>query len=156
MKPSDFYTRKQATDGVRMPLFDKRGRLTSEWILVRGIDSAEYRTAHDAFHRMLVRLVTAVRAQGSDAMLSPESDAQREAADLAEKAALVAGWSLEGECTQAAILELLDKAPYVGDQIVAFATDRDGFFGDNSALSTAGPSTKLDSASQQPQGPITP
>jgi len=153
MKPQDLYTRKQANDGIIVPLLDKQGNpLADEWILVRGVDSDAYRAAHDGFNRTMVRLAGVVRDKGSAAVLTAETAAEKEAASLAERVALVADWSLEAPCTPEAAAELLREAPYVGDQVYAAAHDRDRFFGSSSATSTAGPNTSSVLESPQQQG----
>jgi hypothetical protein len=156
MKPQDFYTRKRANEGARLTLFDGNGNPTDAWVLVRGLDSDAYRAAHDASNRAMVRLAAAVRAKGSEADLPAETQAEKNAAALAERVALVAGWNLEGECTPAAIEELLQEAPYLSDQIYYAACDRDRFLGSALQSSTTGQSTSSSSASQPQTEPRTP
>jgi len=156
MKPQDFYTRARANEGVRLTLLDGNGKATEAWVIVRGLDSDAYRAAHDATNRAMVRLAAAVRENGASAELPADAKADREAAALAERVALVASWNLEGECTPEAVAELLREAPYISDQIYFAAHDRDRFFGESSALSTAGQNTSSTLPSQQPTGQIIP
>jgi hypothetical protein len=150
MQPQDFYTRAISNDGARVYLLDKWGATTSEWILVRGLDSDEYRRAQDAFNRVVARLITAVRKGGVAAELPDETVAEKEEAELRSRVALVAAWSLDAPCTNETISELLREAPVIRDQIYAFACERDNFFGKSSQTSISGLTTSSVSIAPQP------
>ncbi|WP_045158752.1 phage tail assembly chaperone [Stutzerimonas stutzeri] len=127
MKPSDFFTRAKANEGERMPLSLPDGTPTDEWLLIRGVDSDEFRLAMDEFRRELLAL----------AALKDEKDRadKTQAAQLKLNAALVSGWSFEAEFSDAALLEFLREAPYVAAEVDRFASDRRRFFGKRSAVS---------------------
>lgn len=124
MKPSDFFTRAKANEGERMPLSLPDGTPTDEWLQIRGVDSDQFRVALDDFRREML------------ALASLKDEAERaektEAARLKLNSALVIGWSLEAEFTEAALLEFLREAPYVAAEVDRFASDRRRFFGKRS------------------------
>lgn len=127
MKPSDFFTRAKANEGERMPLSLPDGTPTDEWLLVRGIDSDEFRMATDEFRRELLAL----------ASLKDEKERaeKSEAARLKLNAAFVIGWSFEVEFTRDALLEFLRESPYITAEVDRFASDRRRFFGKRSTSS---------------------
>ena len=124
MKPSDFFTRAKANEGERMPLSLPDGTPTDEWLLIRGVDSDEFRHALDEFRRELLVLA------------SVKDEAERaektEAARLKLNAALVIGWSFDAEFSEAALLEFLRESPYITAEVDRFASDRRRFFGKRS------------------------
>lgn len=124
MKPSDFFTRAKANEGERMPLSLPDGTPTDEWLLIRGVDSDEFRLAMDEFRRELLAL----------AALKDEKDRadKTQAAQLKLNAALVSGWSFEAEFSDAALLEFLRESPYIAAEVDRFASDRRRFFGKRS------------------------
>lgn len=124
MKPSDFFTRAKANEGERMPLSLPDGTPTDEWLLIRGVDSDEFRLAMDEFRRELLAL----------AALKDEKDRadKTQAAQLKLNAALVSGWSLDAEFSEAALLEFLRESPYIAAEVDRFASDRRRFFGKRS------------------------
>lgn len=124
MKPSDFFTRAKANEGERMPLARPDGTATDEWLLIRGVDSDEFRHALDEFRRELLTI----------ASLKDEAEkaSKTEQARLRLNAALVIGWSLEADFTEDALLEFLREAPFVAAEVDRFASDRRRFFGKRS------------------------
>ncbi|KZX63182.1 hypothetical protein A3710_17185 [Stutzerimonas frequens] len=124
MKPSDFFTRAKANEGERMPLSLPDGTPTDDWLQIRGVDSDEFRRAMDEFRRDRLAL-----ASIQDEI---ERKEKTEIAQLRLNAALVIGWSLDAEFTEAALLEFLREAPYVAAEVDRFASDRRRFFGKRS------------------------
>uniref|UniRef100_A0AB39BYJ3 Tail assembly chaperone n=1 Tax=Pakpunavirus sp. TaxID=2833053 RepID=A0AB39BYJ3_9CAUD len=124
MKPSDFFTRAKANEGERMPLSLPDGTPTDEWLMIRGVDSDQFRHALDEFRR---KSLTAASIKDLE-----EKAEKAEAARLELNAALVIGWSLDAEFTEAALLEFLREAPYVAAEVDRFASDRRRFFGKRS------------------------
>ena len=117
MKKELFYTKPKAEEGVKIPLELADGTTTSEWLLVRGIDS-------EIFQRKQLE----VRGAILEAMKDNESDAgfdllqQKHKADLL--ACLVADWSFDDECTENNIKEFLSNAPHIADKIDSISADR--------------------------------
>ena len=124
MKPSDFFTRAKANEGGRMPLSLPDGTPTDEWLLIRGVDSDEFRHALDAFRRDLLTYAS-IKDEG-------EKSEKTEQARLRLNAALVIGWSFDAEFSETALLEFLRESPYIAAEVDRFASDRRRFFGKRS------------------------
>jgi len=124
MKPSDFFTRAKANEGERMPLSLPDGTPTDEWLLIRGVDSDEFRHALDEFRRDLLTYAS-IKDEG-------EKSEKTEQARLRLNAALVIGWSFDAEFSEAALLEFLRESPYITAEVDRFASDRRRFFGKRS------------------------
>lgn len=120
MKPSDFFTRAKANEGERMPLSLPDGTPTDEWLMIRGVDSDQFRHALDEFRR---KSLTAASIKDLE-----EKAEKAEAARLELNAALVSDWSLDAEFTEAALLEFLRESPYIAAEVDRFASDRRRFF----------------------------
>jgi hypothetical protein len=150
MKSSELHTRKRHNEGVQVDVHNEAGDVVG-WLRVRGIDSDAYREAHDGYNQAMVRLAVAVRAGGADATLLPATKAEKEEAKLAERVALVSGWSFEDACTPDSVADFFRETPYVADNIFYLAQQRDLFFVNCSPTSTAGPNTNSDSG--EPQQP---
>jgi len=148
MRINELFTRDRHNEGTRVDVKNEAGDVVG-WLRVRGLDSDAYRQAHDAVNRAMVRLAAAVRAKGDGAALVAETQKDKEAATLAERAALVMDWSFEDPCNVVNVTELLAEAPYISDQIWYAANDRDRFLGNKSATSTLGPSTNSPEVSPQ-------
>lgn len=124
MKPSDFFTRAKANEGERMPLSLPDGTPTDEWLLIRGVDSDQFRVALDDFRRELLAIAS-IKDEG-------EKSEKTEQARLRLNAALVIGWSFDAEFSEAALLEFLRESPYITAEVDRFASDRRRFFGKRS------------------------
>jgi len=124
MKPSDFFTRAKANEGERMPLSLPDGTPTDEWLLIRGVDSDQFRVALDDFRRELLAI----------ASLKDETEKadRAEVARLALNAALIIGWSFDAEFSDVALMEFLRESPYIAAEVDRFASDRRRFFGKRS------------------------
>jgi len=129
MKPSDFHTRAKANEGERMPLALPDGTPTDEWLLIRGVDSDQFRAALDDYRRDALT-IAATKDQAEKAEKSEQSR-------LRLNAALVIGWSLDADFTEAALLEFLRESPYITAEVDRFASDRRRFFGKRSTISAA-------------------
>ena len=144
MQTKELFTRKRHNEGTPIDVRDEVGKVVG-WIRIRGLDSDAYRTANDAYNRAMVRLAAAVRAK-ADAPLLAETQAEKAAAQLAERVALVAAWSFETPCTEASITELLTEAPRLSDQVYYTACDRDRFL-EHSSRNFSGVSVRASSSS---------
>lgn len=127
MKPSDFFTRSKANEGERMPLSLPDGTPTDEWLLIRGIDSDEFRAALDE-HRRAVLANAAIEDEAERA----EKNRQ---AGLKLHCALVMDWSFDAELTQDALQEFFTEAPHIAIEVDSFASNRKRFFRKGSASS---------------------
>ena len=120
MKPSDFFTRSKANEGERMPLSLPDGTPTDEWLLIRGIDSDEFRAALDE-HRRAVLANAAIEDEG-------ERAEKNRLAGLNLHCDLVMDWSFDAELTQDALQEFFTEAPHIAIEVDSFASNRKRFF----------------------------
>lgn len=120
MNPSDFFTRSKANEGEKLPLSLPDGAPTDEFLLVRGVDSDQFRESRDAYRRELI-LCAAIKDEAERAERSEEAKRKLQAA-------LVFGWSFKAEFTQAALLEFFREAPHIAAEVDNFASDRRRFF----------------------------
>ena len=127
MKPSDFFTRSKANEGERMPLSLPDGTPTDEWLLIRGIDSDEFRAALDE-HRRAVLANAAIEDEA-------ERAEKNRLAGLNLHCALVMDWSFDAELTQDALQEFFTEAPHIAIEVDSFASNRKRFFRKGSASS---------------------
>lgn len=150
MQIKELFTRKRHNDGIRIDVKDESGSVVG-WLRVRGLDSDAYRAAHDAYNQAMVRLAGVVRAKDAGAPLLAATQEEKDAAQLAERVALVAEWSFEDERNAANVAELFRETPYLSDQVYYVACDRDRFLGASSPTSTNGQNTNLGLENPQPQ-----
>lgn len=120
MKPSDFYTRAKASEGERLPLSLPDGTPTDEWLLIRGVDSDEFRAALDEHRRAIL----------ANAAIEDETEKveKNRLAGVKLHCALIMGWSFDIECTADALEEFLREAPHLATEVDNFASDRRRFF----------------------------
>lgn len=142
MQIKELFTRQRHNDGVKIDVKNETGAVVG-WLRVRGLDSDAYRAAHDATNQAMVRLAGVVRAKDAGAPLLAATQEEKDAAQLAERVALIAEWSFDDECNAANVAELFREAPYLSDQVYYAAHDRDRFLGGSSPTSTDGPNTNL-------------
>lgn len=128
MSMKEFYTRSKANEGKKVPLSLPDGSPSEHWLMVRGVDSDEFRRAEAKSKRKAIEL-----AQIKD-------DKERQEAIEQEKleliAVLVADWSFDEECSRENVVEFLREAPQIGDMVDRIAVSRASFFGERSSSST--------------------
>lgn len=152
MKIAELFTREKHNDGVWVDVKNNKDAIVGR-IRVRGTDSDAYRAAHDGYNQAMVRLASVVRAGGAGAKLLPATQQEKDAAQLAERVALVAEWTFEDDCTEKAVTQLLREAPWISDQVYAIATDSERFLGSTLKTSSDGQSTTSNSESPPQQDP---
>lgn len=123
----DFYTRDAANEGFRIDLFDKYGKPSEHYLIIRGAESDEFRLANnDALSQSVLTL-------------SIEDEAERNQALLRDRAKLIASlikeWSFDEELTLQSATEFLINAPQIQDQIDSAAADRGRFLAGKSSNS---------------------
>ena len=155
MQIKELFTRQRHNDGVCVDVHNEAGEVVG-WVRVRGLDSDAYRAAHDTMNQAMARLASVVRAKDAGAPLLAATQAEKDAAKLAERVALVAEWSFEDDFTTENVTTLLREFPLLSDQIFYIACDRDRFLGSNLPTSTDGPSTNSDSTNQPQQDQAAP
>lgn len=119
-KLSDFFTRKVANEGKKLPLYAPDGEMTDEWLLIRGIDSDEFRKAEAKGRR---RAIEVGQTRNADKILEALEETQLETI-----ASLVADWSFSEKCTPQNVVNALREAPQLVTAINNFAGKRANFF----------------------------
>lgn len=139
---SAFFTRDRANEGIIVPLCLPTGEETDKWLRVRGMDSDLFRDSQARAMRELAALED-----------EPSEEKRREAAKLIQRkaiAALVMGWNLPEEFTEANLLRFLEAAPQIADQVDRLATRRALFFRQRPWSSSDGQNGSSDSKSPRP------
>lgn len=118
---NDFHTREAANNGIEVPLFLPDGTKSEHFLVVRGIDSDEFRQADAETKRNAVLL----------SGIEGEAERNEFIADSKRTliASLIADWSFEEECTPQNIKSFLKNAPQIADQVDTVAAKRSLFFG---------------------------
>lgn len=109
MNISDFHTSKAHSKPRKMKLYSPNGESTEHFIMVLGRDSAPVRDA---------------MASGKRAALEGHDVGE---AVNALYVSMIDSWSFPEECTHEEKLDLLTKAPYIGDAIDAFSCRHENF-----------------------------
>lgn len=125
MSLSRFYTVDESEEGIRLPLYDKVGDKTEEWLQVRGVDSPVFSNAK-------------LEADRKTLELTKETDDKKRFDKLLEIkrrliASLVKDWSEDfrkeiGEPTVDNVAKFFSKAPKVMDDVDRLAGNRSVFF----------------------------
>lgn len=112
---SDFHTRTPANEGIKVPLSLPNGKPTKHFLMIRGIDSDEFREAQAKQNRALLNA-------------SELSDLDREKLidEFGNKliCSLVISWSFDEEFNQTNLLNWLSESPQVADMIDRIASQR--------------------------------
>ena len=122
---SDFYTRSKANAGIKIDLSLPSGEATADFIIIRGVDSDEFRATDTRARRNLLSIV------------SMEDDTAREEllrkSHLDIQVSLVIDWSFDDECTPENIRQLFVEAPQIADAVDRMAAKRSLFFAKGSS-----------------------
>ena len=126
---SDFFTQDNAENGVRVELVKPNGDETEHFLIIRGMDSTEYRvatveamrTASDTFKNL-----NALLEKGEKIAPKKELEVLDEK-DLSRTASLIVKWSFDEECKTEDVINFLRKAPHIRDMIEGFAANRSNF-----------------------------
>lgn len=122
MGMEEFFTREKANEGIRVPLYRPDGAETDHWLIVRGVDSDEFRLAESMTRRKTIR-----------EMAEMDSEKDREKAIMGAQtdsaAALIKAWSFDSPCTYESAREFLVNAPQIAGIIMDAITKRSFFFG---------------------------
>lgn len=106
-KLSDFFTRADANEGIKLPLTLPDGTETEHFINIRSVDSDEYKIAEMNWHKSRIQC----ELEG-DALTEYALGQQRKLT-----ASLIIGWSIDAPCSEKAKLELIREAPQIADDI---------------------------------------
>mgnify|MGYP003631759798 CR=1 FL=1 len=112
---SDFHTREVANEGIKVPLSLPNGDKSEEYLLIRGIDSDEFRRANIKKQRDLVNLAQ---------LSADEREAVLDRASVELIASLVIGWSFKAQFNEKNLTEWLSSSPQIADMIDRIASQR--------------------------------
>lgn len=136
----DFYTRKKASEGTKVPLFYPDGTPSDHWLIVRSVYSDEFRKTETGAFRKMPEL-----AQIED---TDERDRALYELRLETLASLVAGWSFDRELTFESAFEFLKEAPQIADKVDEIAKKKRLFFRKESTPLSSTPEPGSSSASE--------
>lgn len=139
MSMKEFYTRSKANEGKKVPLSLPDGSPSEHWLVIRGVDSDEFRRAEAKSKRKAIEIAQIKNDQERDAAIEQQK--------LELIAVLVAGWSFEEECTRDNVVDFLREAPQIADMVDRIAVSRASFFGERSSSSTGTQKKSSDSKS---------
>lgn len=134
---SSFYTRSKANDGVRVDLSLPTGEATDHFIIIRGIDSDNFRDADTKVRRKALSIIEIEDDKVREEMIKESH--------LDILVSLVIEWSFDDDCTPENIKQLFTEAPQIADTVDRSAAKRSLFFdkGSNSSASSQKPSSNL-------------
>lgn len=120
MSMQDFFTRQKANDGKKEFLYYPDGTASAHWIIIRGVDSDNFRDAETAAKRKLIEI-----SQIEDEQERNEAYKNQEVSCIAS---LIAGWSFDEELTTENVIKLLKEAPQIAEMVNRYAARRGDFF----------------------------
>jgi len=114
-----FYTREQGNEGIKIPLTNLDGTSSNEYLIIRSIDSDEFRYAETDSKRDVYKA----------SMIDDVEERKKMAkvAGLRLQIALVKGWSFTEEFNNENVEAFLTGAPHIADAIDLIATKRGMF-----------------------------
>ena len=109
-------TRSASNTGVQLFVIGPDGKITTDWLTVRGLDSDAFQAAAAEMRRALLQYISDNGGHKA-ATEKPEYKQVVKQQELRMKASLVGGWSFEEECTVDNVIALFECAPYIGAQV---------------------------------------
>lgn len=131
----EFFTRDNANNGIKLPLYTPSGEETEYSLTILGVDSDAYHKADIRERRKLVTLQADVDGM-KDAEKEEYIDAAQKDSELEILAALIGDWNLKQECTHENKLKLLLNAPQIAEKINKVAGNRRLFFAEGQSNSS--------------------
>lgn len=116
---SEFLTRERANEGHKIPLYTPDGRLTAQWLRIRGVDSDEFTRTRARHTRRIADIVAMPEDAREEAILEATLDMQ---------VALVAEWSFDIPFTPENVKKFLRDAPQIAAEVDKLASKRTFFF----------------------------
>ena len=121
-------------NGVRMPLFDKDGGITKDYVMVRWSWDDKVRAALDVIKREGQKRIIQIKP-GMDAKTKKAAEESNENVEkelIAEgRVSQVAGWSFEEKLTKANVQAFLQSRPDVAERIDTTSATNKLFFTDS-------------------------
>tara|TARA_R100001440_G_scaffold62200_1_gene82261 strand:+ start:359 stop:730 length:372 start_codon:yes stop_codon:yes gene_type:complete len=116
MKLKDIYTVDDHELGAEVRIRDGEGKLTPLWIKCKGVDSASYR-----------KQIKVQKRKFQDALIN-NKDVDEDSFVVDALVESIIGWrGTDEKYSKKLCKELLEKAPFVREQIDAFMSDRANF-----------------------------
>lgn len=145
----EFFTRDRANEGVKVPLHRPDGSKSDHWLLVRGVDSDEFRRAErECKKRFGVVEIEAKAIEDTEKRVAFKDQKQEEQENQL-LSSLIADWSFDKPCTSENVAEFFLQAPQIADAVNKFAGHRALFFKEEKKISS--PSQKRKSNSRSPR-----
>lgn len=136
-----FFTREVGNRGRKFFLSLPTGEITEHWVVIRSVDSDEFRLTDSEVRRELLSLVDQ----------DDNKDKSEKVEELVRKtvASLIADWSFDQECTMENRMKFLKEAPQIQDMVNRLSAQRKVFFVEGSNGSSSGLNPHSDSTAQQ-------
>lgn len=132
MDMESFFTKDQAEQGIQLPLYDKLGNKTDQWIEIYGVDSEHFRLEEMKSQREM-------RNHAMTTVDPVELDKGMRKIQTKLVASLIKSWSFAVPCTMEERVRLLTNAPQIEDVINKAAAQRSLFFKSGSTSSAHTP-----------------
>ena len=122
--------------GVKVPLFNRDGGISKDFIMVRWAYDDKVRAAMDNMERELTKNITAL-APDISATAKQKRESEKEVAALTAKSvletrcSLVISWSFSEKCTKANVHKLLKSRPDIAERVDIAAAKTKRFFGNS-------------------------
>lgn len=121
-------------NGVKMPLFNRDGGISDDFIMVRWAHDDKVRAALDNMQRDLTKKLTAITPElGASAKQRREAEKKTTAMTaesvLDTQCTLVVSWSFSEKCIKANIRKFLKSRPDIAERIDIAAAKTKLFFG---------------------------
>lgn len=129
----EFFTKRAAEEGLKIPLFKPDGSPSEHWLLILGIDSDTFKKAEFESKQQLVTISKLDGEERFTAMRMLERKCV---------ASLIIGWSFDQPCTPENVLAFLIEAPQIESMVNKLAAQRSLFFKKGSLPSKSGQNSK--------------
>ena len=126
---NDFFTQDNSENGVRVDLVKPNGDETEHFLIIRGMDSTDYRVATvEAMREAKDTLTNLNSLLDKGETVAPVKELEiLDEKDLKKTASLIVKWSFDEECKKEDVINFLRKAPHIRDMIEGFAANRANF-----------------------------
>lgn len=147
-----FFTRQNAEKGIKLPLTLPDGTETTEYVVIRGVDSDIFRSKETEMLRETATRMAELEASAKERntkVTHAERSAVIDSIELQIIACLVKEWSFEVEPTEENVIAFLREAPQIRNLINTKAGARKDFFELNAKPFANGPSENSPSKNAQ-------
>ena len=123
-----FATSELSEEGVKIPLIDVEGNPTKHWLKIKSVDSKAFKKAQAVFRK---NVLEAHELENNDSSFDYSKISDKETNRLL--ASLVVDWSFKNDdgteykCNEKSIIELLEQAPVLAQEIDEVSSKRRNF-----------------------------